>query len=180
MSEVIGKELAVALKALSKMASTDKDRPHLNAVRMDGGVWAATNGHAVLIIEVEAEVDAHIPLHAVKDVIALTKSDALPWQIDAEERRFVSVGRDISFSWTQPGEEFPDWRKILPKDGRTPENPSFNAGLMKQCMDALTTLGMGSITMHCGEPLEPMLMVGHGPFGDFVKSARVVLMPVRV
>lgn len=180
MSEVIGKELAVALKALSKMAYQKEDRPHLNCIRMDGGVWAATNGHLCMLLDVEADVTATISLKSVKELIPLAKSDALPWQIDTEESRFVSANRDISLSWASPGEPFPGWRKILPKDDRAPSNPSFSAPLMRQSMDALVTLGLSNVTMHTGAEAEPFLLVAHGPFGDFVKSARVVLMGVRV
>lgn len=179
-SEAPGEEIANALKALIKLASPEKGRPHLNCIRMDGGVWCATNGHALMVIDVECNEGATIPLATAKDMIALSKGDKLPWQIDAENHRFVSASRDISLSWLPPGAPFPDWRKILPKDDRTPSNPSFAAPLMKRCMDAMTTLGIGAVTMHIGEaPEEPMLIVAQHMHGDFVKGARIVLMGAR-
>ena len=181
VGEVAGDELSTALRTLSKMAYQKTDLPHLNCVRMDGGVWVATDGHALLVLEVEFDVDACIPLKSVKDMIPLAKGDGLPWQVDPDERRFVSESRDISLSWMHSNEEFPEWRKVLPKDGRTPGNPSFSAAIMKRSMDALLVLGCNGVTMHTGEgEMDPMLMVGHGLVGDFILSARVVLMGIRV
>lgn len=134
-----------AVKAATLFAATKDVRYYLNGVYLearDGKIFmVATDGGAMFVNRVTLPQDAPIfdfgvivPIETIK-MFAKTKSEVIKVTIDGDTVT-LSDGA-ISTTAKAVDGRYPDWRRVLPEEAGSPDNPGhYNIDYLTACVKA--------------------------------------------
>lgn len=188
-------DLLAILKALSRLASTNRTRPHFMQIAIRGPRWMVTNGHMLAWIHTDPAIEGEtaIPMSTVAALVSILRAPGVRRgfaEIDTGFREVKIPLMGLRLSWCKPDEEFPPVHKIVkePPASSAVTHIGLTSEYTRVASAILSDLGFSAMHVDLRGELEPIILTGahgggvgsRGKTRDCIKRASVLIMPVRM